>query len=345
MDQRVNAVHNATMSAIASAQYHGIIDQNFPLLPPAQQQQILDKVENNAKSNLFIQGILGFFLPLSPNVSNTDYNKDLKSLRSEFMDKVNAEQKKGNKDAFATAQQAFFAEHGNQAVSYTVGWSASKENGAVIPLSDTTVNWLDKNNDLLKSHPNGAAYLVPQNTQGGDIAQIENKLLSMHLRAKQTPQEFMNAIYVQKGWVDMSQNFKDYQSAIKEAKATNNISAMTAISQVWQLVASDYGQSNPIWWASYKDPTKNIDAMNSIKDLQAIQSMGKLNASPQGAGVAELLGSYNDFHAFIQKETKGTKLTSAGYALKDAWNAYLDQKVIDSPELTNVINGVFRRVQ
>ena len=345
MDQRVNAVHNATMSAMASAQFHGIIDDKFPLLPPAQQQQIIDKIENNAKSNLFIQGILGFFLPLSSNVSNTDYNKDLKSLRSEFTDMFNAEIAKGNKDAFATAQQKFFADHGSQAISYTVGWSTSKENGAVIPLSDTTVNWLEKNNDLLNSHANGAAYLVPQNTQGGNIAQIENKLLSMHLRAKQTPQEFMNAIYVQKGWVDMAQNFKDYQEGIKEAKATNNISAMTVISQAWQIVAADYGQSNPIWWASYKDPTKNIDAMNSLKDLQSIQSMGKLNVSPQGNGVAELLASYNDFHAAIQQQTKGTKLTSMGYTLKDAWNAYLDQKVISNPELTNVVNGVFRRVQ
>lgn len=345
MDQRVNAVHNATLSAIASAQFHGIIDENFAQLPASAQQQIIDKIENNAKSNLFVQGLFSFFLPLSPSVSNTDMNKDLKSLRSEFLDMVKAEQAKGNKDAFATAKEQFFAEHGNQAVSYTVGWSQSGTSGAQIPLSDTTVKWLDDNKNLINKYQNGAAYLIPQNTQGGDVTKIENKLLAMHLRAKETPQEFINSVYVQKGWVDLGDAFKQYQEALKTFKQTNDVAGIANASQMWNQMALNYGMSNPIWYASYKDPVKNIDAQNSLKDLQGIQASGGLSVSPQGSGIEEMLKMYDYYHEAIALNTKGTKLTSQGYQIMDMWNTYLDGKIATNPELTNVVNGVFRKVK
>jgi hypothetical protein len=166
----------------------------------------------------------------------------------------------------------------------------------------------------------------------------------MHLRSQQTPAEFMNSVYVSKGWVDLGQDFKDYQAAIQEAKKTNNVTALGQISQAWKLVSESYAQQNPIWWASYKDPTKTVDAQNALKDFQSLQGAGKLGTSDQAKGIANLLASYNDYHAAISQQTKGTKLTSIGYAIQDAWNSYLDQKMTDNPNLSNVINGVFRRV-
>lgn len=345
MDQRVNVVHNATLNAMSSAYYHGIIDDNFPKLPAAQQQQIIDKIENNAKTNLFLQGFFSFFLPLAPTVANVDMNKELKSLRSEFQDRLQAEQTKGTPDAFAVAKDAFLAEHGDSAISFTVGFTKTKENGASVPLSDITINWLNDHKDIMKTHPNGAAYLIPQNTQGGNIAQIENKLLTMEIRSKQTPQEFVNAVYNQKGWVDLGQDWKDYQAALMQAKQTNNVAAISQISQAWKLITEDYAKQNPIWYSNYKDPTKPIDAQNALKDLTDLASKNKLGNSPQAPGIKSLLSDYSDYHAALAGQTKGTKLTSVGYQILDAWNAYLDQKIIDSPGLTNVINGVFRRVQ
>ena len=344
-DQRENAVHNATLNAMAAAHFHGLIDDNFPNLPPAQQQQIIDKIEANAKTNLFIQGIFSFFLPLAPSVQSLDFNKELKSLRSEFQDRVAAEIAKGNLNAFATAKDAFLAEHGNQAISYTVGFTKTKENGASVPISNSTMNWLNNHQDIMKSNPNGAAYLIPQNTQGGDIQQIENKLLTMELRSKQTPQEFMDSVYIQKGWVDLNPIFTAYQSMLTDAKKTNNISQISQLSQAWKSVSTTYGLSNPIWYNSYKDPTKPLDAQNALKDLQKIQELGKLGTSAQGTGISQLLGLYEYYHAALQQETKqGGKLTAAGYNMIDAWNALLDAQKQQDPNLSNVIDGVFRRV-
>lgn len=346
MNQKENAVSNAILTSLASAHFHGIINDKFASLPPAQRQAIIDKVENNAKTNLFIQGLFSFFLPLAPNVSNADYNKDLQTLRSEFLDMIKPKAQGGQGMDIATAQDKFLATHGSQAISYTASFSKTKENGASVPLSDVTVNWLNNNQDIMASHPNGAAYLVPQNTSGGDIQAIENKLLTMEVRSRQTPADFVNSIYIAKGWADLGQDFKDYQAAIQEAKKTNDINFLTKISQAWNTVVGTYALSNPIWYDSYKDPSKPIDAKNALSDLQALQGMGKLNTSPQGAGIASLLKDYNDYHAVLNEFYNPGKKTQTQqyYTIQDAWNAYLDQQMTNNPNLTNVINGVFRRV-
>lgn len=346
MDQKQNAVSNAILNSIASAYFHGIIDDKFASLTPAAQQAILDKIENNAKTNLFLQGFFSFFLPLAPNVSNVDYNKDLQSLRSEFQNMVKPKDQGGMGLTMAEAQDKFLASHGNQAVSYAVGFTKTKENGASVPLSQATVDWLNNNGDIMKSHPNGAAYLIPQNTQGGDVMAIEHKLLAMEIRSRQTPADFTNAIYVSKGWADLGQDYKDYQAAIKQAKATNNITQLSQISQAWNQVTSQYGLSNPIWYASYKDPTRPIDAQNALSDLQAIRANGKIGSSDQSKGITSLLDSYNDYHAALSQVYNPGKKTQSSiyYNIQDAWNAYLDEEMTSNPNLTNVINGVFRRV-
>ena len=79
-------VYNSKLSAIAAAYYHGDLPDNYSSLPPEQQQQILDRIDNNARTNLFMKGVLAFFAPLSPTVSNDYYNKNMQSLRTEFLD-------------------------------------------------------------------------------------------------------------------------------------------------------------------------------------------------------------------------------------------------------------------
>jgi hypothetical protein len=345
-DQRNTAVHNATVSAIVSATYHGLLDTNYAKLPPAQQQAILDRIENNAKTNLLYQALLSFFTPLSPTVNNYDYDKNMLSLRDEYLNLQTADIKQyGNAKGIAAAQQKFMEEHGSDSVSYTIGFSKTQENGASVPLSDTTVKWLNNNADIMKSNPNGAAYLIPQNTTGGNVAEIENKLLAMHVRSKETPADIMNAIYVQKGWSDLGNVFNLYQNGLAQAKAQQNTAAITVLSNAWKQVSSDYAKSNPIWWNSYKDPTKATDAYNALSDLQALNTKGKLSVSPQGADIKGILALYDEYHQAILQNTVNGKLNSTGYTIVDAWDAALNAAVQANPALTNVVNGVFRRVQ
>jgi hypothetical protein len=345
MDQKQNVVHNALMSSLASGAFHGLVSPDYAKLPAPQQQAILDKLENNAKTNLLLQGFFSFFLPLAPTVNNMDYTKNLQSFRSEYQQMVAPKTNGGQGLTIAEAQDKFTSEHGSQAISYTVGWSKTKDEGATIPLSDTTIKFLADNKDIINNpkYAAGAAFLIPQNTSGGDIQGIENKLLTMHLREKQNPTDFMNSVYVAKGWSDIGPDFKAYQDAVTEAKSTNNSKALGIISQAWTAYTDEFRKSNPIWWASYKDPSKVTTAQNSLDGLIQLQKDGKLGTSPQAAGISGLLTDYNDFHSALLTQTKGTKYTATGYKIIDAWNIYLDQTMTNEVGLTSVINAVFRK--
>ena len=351
MNEKETSVHNAILSAIAAGYYHGDIPDNFGALPPQQQQAIMDRIDSNAKSNLFIKGLFSFFLPLSPTVSNDYYNKDLQTLRSEFLNM----QKQVNPDTganytMAEATAKFLADHGTKdnpyrAISYTVAHTTSGSGGATVPLSDATMSWLSQNKDLING-PNaaGAAYLIPQNTSSADALQVEQKLLAMHLRSQATPAQFLNSVYVSKGWNDLGQDFKDYQSYMKSAREAGNKFGMGQATSIWNNIAQQYGMSNPIWYSDFTSTARLTSADIALKDLQALQGNGKI-AGPQAAGIQELLASYKDYHSALQANMVNGRKNSLYSSIQDSWYNYLDQVLGSDKNLTNVVNSVFRRVK
>jgi len=345
-NEQENTVHNAILSSMAAAYYHGYLD-NYAQMTPSQQMAVLDKIKMNARTNLIVKGLFSFLLPLAPSVSNDVYNKDLQSLRSEFLNLTlpTSQGGKGMKLPEATAH--FMAEHGSHAVSYTVARTNSGAGGAYIPLANSSVTWLKDNKDLMASdHAMGAAYLVPQITDGKNALLVEAQLLADHLRGQQTPTQFMDAINIAKGWTDIAPELKAYEAATLESRASGNRHQTSINIAAWNQVTLDYGKSNPIWYADYKNTDRKLNADKALADLQTIRSMGKLGTSVQSKGIADLLDSYADYHGQLeQNKIQGTLRVTPLYSqIKNQWYDYLMQQAIDTPELANVINGVFKRV-
>jgi hypothetical protein len=342
MDQRENSVYNSKLSAIASAYYHGDLTKEFPTLPPAQQQAIMDRIEHNAQSNLIVKGVLAFFLPLSPGVSNDYYTKAGQSFNSEFRTILTAELAKDKANGYANALSKFIQEHGNNAISYTVTRTTDNLNGAKLPLAQSTLDWVNKNQNLLTDFPNAAGYLIPQVAADKDALKVENKLLTMHYRSKRTPQDFMNALYVQKGWTDIQDNYQSFQDFITKAKASGNRYAMGQAVQAWNTYTANFGTSNPIWYEDYTGKSRVVHAQIALTQLQQMQGKGLLKGE-QGSKISDLLNNFNNFNAMYQQVTaSGNK--SAGSNYKSAWFTYLDNLEKSDIKLTNVINSVFRRV-
>ena len=351
MNDKTNAVHNSFMSAVAAGYYNGDIPDgrngtvSYALLPPAEKQAIMDKIENNARTNLFVKGIMAFFLPLAPSVNNDTYNKDMQTLRSEFVNMTLPQSQGGLGMDLKTATAEFMNKYGAQSVVYTQSKTASGAGGASLPLAKTTIDWLANNQDIMKVYPNGAAYLVPQNSQvGSDALKIEQKLLSMHLRETMSPKDFVDATFVAKGWSDMGPSLADYEALLKSAGNNKALAGMAT--SAWQAYTAEYGQSNPIWYADYKDPTRTAYAYKSLSDLQKLNETEKLGTSAQASGIKGLLASYKDYHAALQQNTiKGMNRVTPMYSqIKNAWFDYITQLSTTNPELTNVINGVFKKV-
>ena len=353
MNDQETAVHNATLSAMAAAYFHGDLPDNYAALPAARQQQILDRINNNARSNLFLKGVFSFFLPLSPTVSNDYYDKAGQSFGSEYanlLGSINPDTKK--QYTLPEALAKFTADHGSRAVSYTVAHTQTGENGADLPLADSTLSWINNNKDLLnnKDYQFGAAYLIPQTTAGKDALQVENELLTMHFRSRKTPQQFMDSLYVAKGWADVASDFNAYQADLKAARDSGNRNMVYQATQNWNTFAQQYGMTNPTWYADYTNPTRLASADNALSSLQKMNVKG-LITGPQAEGIKSLLSAYDQYHADLQANTitvAGTTKHTPLYTIaQNNWFNYLTAVESDpaTSNLTNVINGVFKRVK
>jgi len=349
MDDRESMVYNSKLSAIMAAYYHGDLPDNYAALPPYEQAKYLAKIEHNAQSNLIVKGLLSFFLPLSPTVSNDYYTKNLQTLRSEYLNLLKQPNPATGKPDAAWALDKFLQETGsptnpNRGLSYTVAHTTSGT-GAYAPLADSTLSWIKNNQSLLNNsaYSSAAPYLIPQTGDSADALQVENQLLANHFRAKISSQDFMTALYVKKGWQDLAKDSADYQAAMKVARTSGNRYEEYQLSQIWKTVTSNYGQSNPIWFADYNNPTRLESAKNALQQFQVMNTKGLIPDTVEGKGIKDLLTSYEDYHKGLLANTYGGKHLP-GYAnLQDVWYSYLDNLAQTNPRLQSVITSVFRR--
>ena len=347
MDQKESMVANAMQSAIAAAYASGQLNkEDYQNMTPAEQQAVMDRIQNNARTNLLVKGMLAFFLPLSPAVSNDYYNKAGQSLRAEWLHLTLPKTGGGLGMTFPEATLKFSEEHGTDAMSYSVSSTVSGSGGSSVPLADEVLTWLDTNKKTMETHPYAAAYLVPQVQASPDALKVEQTLLTMHLREQRTPQEFLTAIYTQKGWNDIQPSLADYQDLVSKAKAAGNSHQVSALVSAWKTYTAKFGLQNPIWYADYNNPTKSTSAMTALGQLQDLKAKGQLGSSNVAPGIDRLLASYDDYHAVLQANTydNGSKYNHAYSAYKSAWSDYLNQLALDHKELTNVITGVFKKV-
>jgi len=346
MDDRESTVYNSKLSAIMAAYYHGDLPTNFTSLPAFQQQQILTKIEHNAQTNLIIKGLFAFFLPLAPTVSNDYYDKNMQTLRSEYLGLLNqTDPTTGAKYTAPAALNKFIADNGERALSYTVARTTSGTSGAYAPLADSTVTWINNNQPIL-NNPNystAAPYLIPQVADSKDALAVENKLLINHFRAKVTSKDFISALYVKQGWQDLSADYTAYQSDMNNLRASGDKQGMYQASQIWKQITADYGQSNPIWYADYNNPTKVEMAQKAITQFTAMQDKGILAVSPQGKKISEILDNYKQYHADLLANTYNGKHLPGYSAAQDAWYSYMDNLAASDPQLASVVTGVFRR--
>jgi len=350
-DERESTVYNSKFSAISAAYYNGDLPSNYTSLPPFEQAQILAKIENNAKSNLIIKGLFSFFLPLSPTVSNDYYDKNMQTLRSDYLSLLNqTDPTTGEKYTAASALSEFLKQTGspnnpNRGLAYTVARTQNGTSGAYVPLADSTLNFINNNSSILNNpaYSSASPYLIPQVADSNDALSVESKLLLDHYRSKATSNDFLNSLYVKQGWQDQAQNYADYQAALTAARNSGNKKQEYNIGQVWKQVIAGYGQSNPVWYADYNNPTRAIQSAKVISQFQTMDKKGLIPDTAEGNGIKGLLQDYNYYHQGLLANTQNNTHLPGYSTLVDNWYTYLDNLAVAEPRLQSVITSVFRR--
>ena len=346
-DQKESMIHNAMNSAIAAAYFSGQLNkEDYQNMTPAEKQAVLDRIQHNAQTDLIVKGILAFFLPLAPTVSNDYFNKAGQSLRAEWLHLTLPKTAGGLGMTAPEAALKFKEEHGNNAMSYSVSSTASGSSGSSMPLADEVLTWLDQHKPLMASHPYASAYLVPQVQSSPDALKVEQTLLTMHLREQRTPEQFLSAIYVSKGWNEIEPSLLSYQAQMAKARSTGDTRTAGVLGRQWKAFTTKFGEANPIWYADYNNPTKSTSALTALAQLKDLNSKNMLGNSNVVPGIKDLLNSYESYHSQLLANTYANsgRVTPLYSQIKAQWVDYLNQLVLDRPELTNVATGVFKKV-
>jgi len=334
--------HNAMMASMASAMYHNQVPSDDA--SPLERQAFLDRIKNNAKSIMIMKAIVGAVSPLSPAVTQEDLG-----LRSEFYKILDKKSPVTSKPmTYPEALDIFLAEHGSEAISYTISQTEGAIQGATVPYTDQAIQWIQEKKDLLNGkNAVGAAFLVPQTTSGsGDAQAIHDEVIKMHLRANKTPEQFLTSYYVAAGNNFIAAQRQAHDAAMTQLKATGQ--SQTAERSNWNAYVTAYGKMNPLWWDDYSSTARTHVAQVAANDLQqlfagkSLDQIGK-QYGQQASLVAQLYSDWNAHNnAVTQLRISGN--SSAVTAEKDNWQAYVKNIAQQVPQLNTVVNTVFARL-
>jgi len=212
-------------------------------------------------------------------------------------------------------------------------------------LADSTISWIDGNQKLLNNpaYSSASPYLIPQVADSADALAVENKLLLDHFRSKVTSQQFLTSLYVKQGWQDLASSYAAYQTVLTDARKSNNRQAEYNIGQAWKQITANYGQSNPVWFANYNDPTRPVQSAKVISQFQTMNQKGLLPNTPEGNGIKDLLANYQYYHNGLLANTINGQHLPGYSTLMDVWYTYVDNLAVSNPRLQSVITSVFRR--
>ncbi len=170
-DKGISAqVHSASMKAAAYYTSMGMAPDATS--SAAERQMFAYNVQSTARNIVAIRNLLGIFSPVSPGVATSNdvpedlFNEGVTSFKSEFNNLVEAEYKKGGKDAYERALRKWTKVNPGKLV-YTVSETETNK-VASVQKTKQAVTWMQRNEGLVKQYPEASLFLIPQ-TPGFDM--------------------------------------------------------------------------------------------------------------------------------------------------------------------------------
>ena len=294
-------------------------------------QALLDEARRRANLTWLAKIGLGFGSPVSISVGQADapmiqklnnYVKD-KKYHGNYMKAVDAFTKDNpwaNIDTIAKSKSVY---------------------GGYYPATKTMFTWLEKNQDLAKEHPLAAMALAPDLTKDTQYYQPANTLLlNLGLRARQSPQDFVDS------WLISSGN-SFYYNWIKPAydKMRNDNSISHSDAYKWKNdMMNWYGQNyNNTWLSNYnasQGTTRKVQAIAQFTKIAATMPndpviKNLMDLRDQIMGTGGKLGEYQQFQAAI-RSGKTTAVDA-----QNRWQAWMDEWIKYDPRLKQGIYTLF----
>lgn len=292
-------------------------------------QAFLDRVQNQTRILYGVRAILGLVSPVSADVEVSNYG---------FPAQLNADiAKEGSVSKGITA----FLAKNPDATPYTV-FQSTNTSGAVVPESDLAEQWIDQHMALIQAHPQAAMWLMPQ--MGKSAAKYDpnvyNTQLAQGIRAKDTPAQFLTALYTAAGDQIYYSALATHEAALQAAG--DNETAKSAEYTTWDAYLTNLETKLPVWATNYLSGQKQVQRQQTITGLKSIIADGQAPDTNQTALVKQLLGAYDAAQADYLAATQEWDYTTAESKVKENWQNQTTQWATQYPALQPIITSIFR---
>jgi hypothetical protein len=309
-----------------------------PNASAAIKQRFADQVKNWARALYLARAVSALISPVSSDVviNNLGFPNELNQAIS----------KAGSVNL---GMQQFLIDHPN-ATPWTVSESylpsdtnQSVSSGYSLSSSVPAETWIEQNQPLINQYGTAAYWLMPQLTNEQYSPTVYNEQIAQGQRVKDTPEEFLNAIYTAAGDNTYYAGLTIHESAL--AAMGSNSQAKDAEYSNWNNYVATLQKQNPVWAETYFSAAKQTNSQQVIQGLTTMFQKGDAPAGPQTNLVAWLLGQYEAAAADYGAAGQGTSYSTEQYAqsqVNDNWIQYLDGVETSTPALKPIIQSVFK---
>lgn len=298
---------------------------------PQERQKFVEKVRNQTRILFAMRLLLGSVSPVSPEISIQTWG-----LRKELTDDI---KKYGS---VAAGYTAFLAKN-PEATPYTVSESYASQTGTPtgVKLTESAAAqaWYSANSTLIKAHPYGAAWVMPQPSTNKFSYQVYNEQLADGMRSKLAPTQFLTQLYVAAGNSAYYKNEALFESALSKATTETQ---KTQLYQEWTDYKRALAAASPLWAETgATSGNKANTARQALSTLLTMTEHGLIPDNTQGHAVKNLLRYYQEFEVDYIEASSGYDYASQESKVKNAWYSYLTGIKKAEPRLGPVIETVF----
>ena len=281
-------------------------------------QQFIERSYVAALALSFGRLLPAFFSPISP-VVQANFSKD------KFNDFANLKMPDGSQIPFGEAQYLF-------AQAYPQEWvdTISSSQNPFDPFPETNVagKWYQSVPELMDpntGYPNLFAYGIPRN--GTYLPGMYQNLVSMGLRSRDTPEEYINTFLASAGddfyyGQLMPQFYNQYGKYYGDNDPRNTISYYGE--QQLKAAALNWGNNNNPTWLQMGSP---FGTLSKPKEIKAVEQLGAFLNDPEAikkvtdanlwttTEVNQLQQAYNDYQVLIE-QIKATTSSSGKWGIE-----------------------------
>lgn len=313
------------------------------ILPPQDasaqvKQAFANKIKNYVRGLFVMRAITGMVSPVSSEVEIQNFG---------FPTDLNNEIAKAG--SVSQGMQNFILKYPN-AVPYTVAQSfvpsdtdPSQPANYSLSSSVPAQEWVTQNQGLLDKYGVSALWLMPQLKNAQYSSTVYNEQIAEGLRIKDTPQQFLDALYTSAGDTEYYAGLTVHENAL--AAAGNSSAAKNAEYNSWDAWVAQLEKQYPVWAENHLSGVKQTNAQHSISVLDQMFKDGAAPHDEQSSLVLQLLEQYQtaaaDYAAAGNVSTYSKQLTAQSQ-INDSWVQYVDNVAVTTPALEPIIASVFR---